>query len=551
MKKIKAAIGICLMLIIGLGLIGNSENSVTSTNETNLKPSNGVSRLEEITPVKGDTIPPEIKEGLSKPVDWTRMGDAEIRSFLKSLAILGHLNIVATKEVTGRMAMFLGKLDNITVGDLLEMVLVTNDLAMEIKGNIINVMTAGQFQTSYGRLYNENRQFKIIKLKYLKPNQVKGLLTQTLAIAEREVINPDDASQSLIVIAFAEKIKRIEEILKNIDVPLETRVFEPKYARVANLEALLTKTNSLSPIGQMKVDTRTNRIILTDTLDKLSEINRLITIIDGKPRQVLIEARIIQIQLNDTYYLGVQWEKVFSNQSVWKGLTLVGKYPFPSAIQAKPGSTFSATVGTIPPDNFTGTLNTLSMFGTLKTISSPRLVALNDALAKFMVGSRQAYVTTTVTTTQGGQSVAENVQFLDVGITLAVTPTINADNFITMHLTPDISAVYDRITTSQGNVIPLIQTTNVNVDVVVRDGVTIVIAGLIRDEKGDSNAGIPLLKDLPLIGPVFRETGNVQIKTETVIFLTPYIISGDADDSQFTKQRDMERKEPTGVREIK
>jgi type II secretory pathway component GspD/PulD (secretin) len=301
----------------------------------------------------------------------------------------------------------------------------------------------------------------------------------------------------------------------------------------------------------MKTDVRTNKLIITDTLEKIMEVGKLIATIDGKPRQVLIEAKMIQIQLNESYYLGVDWQKVFSSRSQWRGVTLVGKYPFPSAIQPKPGSTFSATIGTIPPDSFSATVNALSQFGNLKTISSPRLVALNDMLAKFMVGSREAYVTTTVTTTQGGQSVAENVQFLDVGITLSVTPTINADGFITMHLGPEISAVYDRITTSQGNVVPLVQTTNVNVDVVVKDSVTIVIAGLIRDEKRITNAGIPLMKDIPLLGPLFRQSGEAQIKTETVIFLTPYIISGDADDSQFTKERELEKKDPINIREIR
>lgn len=544
-------IGLCVMVAIGLCLSGNTEPVLPSGAEVITKTSSAASRLEEITPVRGEKIPLEIKEGLSRPIEMVRMGDVEIRSFLKTIATLGRLNIVATQDVTGRLAMFLGKLENITVGDLLEIVLITNNLAMEIKGNIINVMKTEQFQTIYGRPYNDNRQFKIIKLNHLKPTQVKNLLTQTLAIAEREVINPDDASHSLIVIAFAEKIRRIEEILKTVDVPLETKVFEPRYVRVTFLETLFTRTSTLSPIGEMKVDSRTNKIIITDTIEKLNEISRFITTVDGKPRQVLIEAKMIQIQLNETYYLGVDWQKVFSAQSQWKGLTLVGKYPFPATIQPKPGSTFSATFGTIPTDDFTTTINSLHMFGDLKTISSPRLIALNDTLAKFMVGSREAYVTTTVTTTQGGQSVAENVQFLDVGISLAVTPTINADNFITMHLSPEISAVYDRINTSQGNVVPLVQTTNVNVDIVVKDGVTIVIAGLIKDEKRTTKNGIPLLQDLPLVGPIFRQTGDVQIKTETVIFLTPYIISGDVDDSQFTKQRDMERKEPTGVREIR
>ena len=122
---------------------------------------------------------------------------------------------------------------------------------------------------------------------------------------------------------------------------------------------------------------------------------------------------------------------------------------------------------------------------------------------------------------------------------------------ITMHLEPEISAVYDTIQTSQGNVIPLVQTTNVTVDVIVKDGVTIVIAGLIKDEKRKSESGIPIIKNIPLIGPLFTQTGEVEVKTETVIFLTPYIISGEADDSWITKQKEMEHKKPKGLRELR
>lgn len=547
MKKGLFLICICLTFLLVNGKAFPVDNP-PSAEET----SSATSRLEKITPTDGTQMPPAIKAGLSTKLPEITMADPEIRSFLKTIAAIGNLDIVASQEVVGtKLSIFLGKLENITVGDLLEIALINNDLGMEIKGNIINVMSATRFQQLYGRQYNENRQFKIIKLKNLKPSQVKTLLTQTFAIAEREVINPDDASQNLIVIAFPEKIKSIENVLKSIDIPLETKVFEPKHAKASTIESLFTRTGMLTPIGIMRVDDKTNKLFITDTTDRLNDIDILIKELDVKPRQVMIEARMVQVQLSDTYYLGVEWEKIFSTQSAWKGLHLVGKYPFPVAIDTKPSDTLTATVGTIPPDNFTAALKALSMFGSVRTISSPRLATQNNELAKFMVGSREAYVTTTVTTTQGGQSVAENVQFLDVGITLVVTPTINADNYISMHIAPEISSVANRVQTSQGNVIPLIQTTNVDCSVMIKDGITIVIAGLIRDEDRESKGGIPIAKDIPLIGPMFRQTGTVKIKTETVIFLTPFIISGDADSSWITKQKEMERPAPQEIREIR
>jgi type II secretory pathway component GspD/PulD (secretin) len=549
MKKEMFLIGICLALLLVNGKVFSADN-IQPAEEI----SSATSRLEKITPTDGNQMPPGIRAGLSTQFPEMTWVDPQIRSFLKTIAEVGRLDIVASQEIVEtKLSIFLGQLKNITVGDLLEIALINNDLGMEIKGNIINVMSAARFQQLYGRQYNENRQLKIVKLKNLKPSQVAAILKAVLTdfIGQTTSITPDEASQNLIIIAFPERMKIVEEVIKSIDIPLETKVFEPKHAKASTIEALFTRTGMLTPVGTMRVDDKTNKLFITDTTENLNDIDKLIRELDVKPRQVMIEARMVQVQLNDTYYLGVEWEKVFSTQSAWKGLHLVGKYPFPVAIDSKPSDTLTATVGTIPPDNFTTALKALSMFGSVRTISSPRLATQNNELAKFMVGSREAYVTTTVTTTQGGQSVAENVQFLDVGIELVVTPTINADNYISMHIVPEISSVINRVQTSQGNPIPIIQTTNVDCTVMIKDGITIVIAGLIRDEDRESKGGIPIAKDIPLIGPMFRQTGTVKIKTETVIFLTPFIISGDADASWMTKQREIERPAPQEIREIK
>ena len=499
-------------------------------------------------------ISPVIREGLQKNIPYISLGNIEIRSLLKTLAEFGQVSIIANKDVSGRMAIFLTELKNVTVGELLDMVLLANSLAMDIKGNVINITTSQEYLNLYGKNYHDYRQFKMIKLNHLKPSQFKSAVeSQGITTPEKRTIIYDDISSHLIIIDFPDKIKRIETLVEIMDVPLVTKAFEFKYANVQTVASLLTTTKAITPdVSLIRIDARNHQIFVTDTVQNMDNVLvPLLSKLDTKQRQVLINTQMVQVELNDMYYLGVDWEKVFSTQSKLSGLQLVGKYPFPEAINSKPANNFSATYATIPTNNFTATLNALKGFGEVTTKSGPRLVTLNDTQAKFMVGRREAYVTTTTTNTQAGTTVSENVQFIDVGITLAVSPTINADNYITMYIKPEISDVPRREPTGQGNSIPIVQTTNVEVNVMIKDGVTIVIAGLIRDEKRHSESGIPVLKDFPIVGGLFRQTGDTQVKTETIIFLTPYIVSGDADTSVLTKQADMTQKQPKDVREIR
>ncbi|MCK5579216.1 MAG: type II and III secretion system protein, partial [Planctomycetes bacterium] len=210
-----------------------------------------------------------------------------------------------------------------------------------------------------------------------------------------------------------------------------------------------------------------------------------------------------------------------------------------------------ATIGKILPGNFYSTIQLLQEFGTTRIISSPRLYVTNGQSARFMVGSKEAYVTSTVTSTQASTTTSETVEFIDVGITLAVTPTINSDGFIKMSLDPEISQITDRIETAQGNFVPILQTTNVSTEVIVKDGVTIVLAGLIRDEDRKSSSGIPILSKIPILGALFRSTTDVKVKRETVIFVTPYLMTGEADTSIKIRQRDLMEKKPRSLKSIR
>ncbi|MFB3069040.1 MAG: type II secretion system protein GspD [Acidobacteriota bacterium] len=183
-------------------------------------------------------------------------------------------------------------------------------------------------------------------------------------------------------------------------------------------------------------------------------------------------------------------------------------------------------VGTLADDNFTAVIQLLQTVGTTDVLSTPRISVVENEEAKILVGTREAFITSVVTQTQQAATTSEEVTFIDVGVSLTVTPTINQEGFVTMKIKPEVSSVTRTLTTASGNEIPIVQTSTAETTVMVKDGVTIVIAGLIEDQSLNTTKKIPILGDIPILGAAFRSKEEEVIKSELVIFLTPTIISG-------------------------
>jgi general secretion pathway protein D len=170
-------------------------------------------------------------------------------------------------------------------------------------------------------------------------------------------------------------------------------------------------------------------------------------------------------------------------------------------------------------------------------------MALNNQEAKIHVGSKVAKITRTllnVGSTTSNPVTTENVEFLDVGVKLAVTPSIGDDGSITMKVKPEVSSVENTITTSEGSSIPVIRVSEAEASLVVKDGITVVLGGLIEDAKSRTDVRVPVLGSIPIIGALFRSRDRTRLKTELVIFLTPHIITGDAVSPEAQTKFDLE-----------
>ena len=229
-----------------------------------------------------------------------------------------------------------------------------------------------------------------------------------------------------------------------------------------------------------------------------------------------------QIELTYNFELGVDWQAIFT---VLDNLNVQMDF---DVFDGEEVNKSLFTVGTIAHNSYAATLEALKSIGDTNVLSSPSIIVLNNQEAKILVGSTQPYVTSTTTTPSSGPTTtAETINFIDVGVKLYVTPIVHRDGFITMKIRPEVSSVLSVVETSGGNEIPVVKTSEAETTVRIKDGVTIVIGGLIEDSNSDTRKKVPILGDIPLLGAVFRNQDMSSTKTEIAIFLTPTIVSGE------------------------
>jgi hypothetical protein len=265
---------------------------------------------------------------------------------------------------------------------------------------------------------------------------------------------------------------------------------------------------------------------VTDLRRKMDELTDMIEAFDDRLQQVLIEAKIVQITLDDKYQLGVDWDSVLKKFS--KEISIKSAFQLAAQNALVPGG--QIVIGTLGISDYAMMVQALKTIGDTNLLSSPRITALNNQEAKILIGTSQPYATNTVTQGTSTTTTGTNLSFIDIGVKLYVTPTVNKDNFVTMKIKPEVSSKSGDYTYgSPSTTVPIVETTQAETSVTVKAGTTIIIAGLIKDNRTNATNKIPFLGDIPLVGEVFRKTVKEVVKQELVIFLTPHIITGETD----------------------
>ena len=480
----------------------------------------------------------------------------DILEALKFFAMKTGLNIIPTRNVAGRVTL---TVEDVPLKDVFDIMLRSNQLAYDKRGEIYNVMTEAEYKVLYGKSFFDVRQVKVFRLKSAIPEEAFRVLDAMKSNIGRLLVEVE--SGTVLIMDIPQKIQEVETALDAMEQKGCIKIFNLKYAKAKDVETQLKSQLDVKKVGTIKADERTNQIIVQTLPNRMQDIEMLVAGLDKKTKAVLIDTKIIKLKLSDQNDTGVKWEGLF-NTGGNNGLTYMGSYPF-SAVQSTTAdwrsrqqvlSDMSGSVGSYP---FSGTTSNLlsgapvvpgekmhvgvisekkdfdvffqylQTVGNTKILSNPTISVINNQEAKIHVGERRAFVTTTTTAGTNSTTVSEEVTYVDVGIQLSITPIINDDGYVTMNVKPEISSVIGNITTSSNNLIPIIDTSTAETTVIAKDGATIMIGGLGKEERTEDTKQLPILSKIPLLGGLFRSTTKKAEHTELLIMLTPIIFEGD------------------------
>ncbi len=265
---------------------------------------------------------------------------------------------------------------------------------------------------------------------------------------------------------------------------------------------------------RIRADLATNSLIIYGTDEEYRQIANLVQMLDVLPDQVLIEAVIAEVTLNDELRYGVQW--FFDSRTG-------GTATFSDASSGAVSSRFPGFAYAFSGNYVQVAMNALAAVTDIEIVASPQIMTLDNQTATLQVGDQVPVVTqSAVSVDNPNAPIVNSVQFRDTGILLTVTPRVNDGEMVFLEVAQEVSNAVPTLTS--GIDAPTIQQRRFDTVVTIADGDTLALGGLIRTSRTVGDTGIPVLKDIPLVGNAFSGKSDSRGRTELVIFMTPHII---------------------------
>lgn len=426
-----------------------------------------------------------------------------IRSALQQIAQETGLNFVISDTVTGEMSL---RLKDVPWDQALDTIMQTKGLARREQGNVVWIAPAEEIA-----------------------NQERLALEASRQVSELEPLVSD-----LIQINYA-KAEDIGDLLKSVRA-IEPNVQQSMFGNVSVAEVQTEENRLLSERGSVTVDERTNSLLVQDTQSKIREIRKLVAELDRPVKQVLIETRIVEAKENFSRNLGVKLGLTGINSNTSLGtamgsgsLSNTGTIRTDGVSASGDGSlgvNFPAQgIGSVSPASYALTLakagagwaslidleiSALEAEGNGKIVANPRLLTADKQEAHIEQGQERIFTTNTL----GEGTVVTKKAVLGLTVTPQITPDdrVILDVFVTKD--SFVSATEENINTLQ-----------VRTQVLLDNGETVVLGGIYEQQTADNVSKVPVLGDLPILGPLFRTKGILDNRSELLIFLTPRIVN--------------------------
>jgi type IV pilus secretin PilQ/predicted competence protein len=350
-----------------------------------------------------------------------------------------------------------------------------------------------------------------VRMKDVPVDQAVNLVVRAAGLAYERIGNS-------IVVADAKALKE--------ETGLSSYVLTLKYA-----DAKIVKAALVNVAPDIQIDQGGNRMIVVTSPRVISEIQKIVDVIDQPARQVQLEARIIEVGTDDLKRLGIDWSLL--NQQRW--VFIEGRADSATTYQQIPDQApwYQATPGT--PDlnklrnfsrqamAFNVALDLLIRDGNARVLANPKLTTLNGREASILIGTRIPFVITGTAFAGGGAAPVQKIEKEEVGVKLRITPLINADGYITTEISPEVSTVIGFA--GENSDLPIVSTRQASTTVRLKDGNSVVIGGLLSEDKTTTRTRVPILGDIPGIGLLFQHQTITNSKKDLVIEVTPRILT--------------------------
>ncbi len=363
-----------------------------------------------------------------------------------------------------------------------------------------------------------------IPLNYINAGEAQQQIQPLLSDAPG-TIQLDKVRNVIVIRDTPERIREAQEVLQMLDQPREIRVFEIQYADPDEIISMIQSMNILSEQAQIQAHLGTNKIIIQDIPARVEQAAKIIATLDEPPLQILIEAEIVEMRLDDQLELGVnyEWGKDVSPTSVGSGTTSV-ETGLNLLVEFVNGNLDVSDYTKLFGTNFKYALNAAKALNLAETVASPFGRVRNHETFDFQDGSEEPYEVRQQQRTSTGVTTGDiyTQRTRSVGRILTVTPHANSAGMITLDIAVEDSSARDKKGTG-GNILLAVDKKSMVTYLDVIDGHTVAIGGIIEHANTKGKTGVPILMDIPLLGRAFRTERKTSIKRKLLIFITPHI----------------------------
>jgi type IV pilus assembly protein PilQ len=475
--------------VIAIAVFGSVEQGPTGANPDDVRPV-------EVAVAASQPAPEKVLDAPTRAAvqSFELKEQFGIRDALAMLASLYKKNIVPSPGVDGQLAF--RSLKDVTFEEAMDAILGEN-FKYQQEGNLIKVYTKDEYK----------------KLKEDPERMVYEMFT-------------------LYYISAAEAKKLITPMLSTPNGRLETTT--------AAVTDFPTGESITKVTGGGDTTAMNDTIVVHDYPENVEQIAHLLSEIDVRPKQVLIEATVLSVTLTEDTQFGINWStlggvltQIPAIPAAAGDITRGASEYFKSAGTGQVTKNGGLTVG-FAHDNIAGFIRAVEEVSDVTILANPKILAVNKQLGQVYIGKKIGYLSQT---TQTQTSTTQSVEFLDSGTKLSFRPYIGNDGYIRMDIHPKDSSA-----TLKANSIPDETAAELVTNIIVKDGQTIVIGGLFRDTVTTGKTQIPLLGDLPIVGVLFRGTADQSKREEVVVLLTPHIIEEPAETEGQARADDIGRK---------